>query len=204
MNLRIDINQWGADMPKRVLYLIRNGEYHRNLMDEGFNAPLTERGIEQAQRTGRSLKDLPIQTIYTSPHAQTSATANWIRESLPDTDLLASDKLKQYRSSSVGKTFTRELILQAIEDTTNEAQMESAFKQFFQPVTEQDIHEILICHGNIIVDLVCHATNVNSNTWGHMLINNCSINIVAIESADDMQLVAFNDVRHLPDKLRTD
>jgi len=191
-------------MSKRVLYLIRNGEYNRDLMDAEFNAPLTERGIEQAKRTGRSLKDLPIQTIYTSPHEQTSATAGWIRESLPNTDFLASDKLKQYRSSSLGKTFTRELILQAVEDTSNEAQMESAFTQFFQPATDHDIHEILICHGNIIVDLVCHATNVNSNTWSHMLINNCSINIVSVESLDEMQLVAFNDVRHLPDKLRTD
>jgi len=191
-------------MPKRVLYLIRNGEYHRDKMDHAFNAPLTERGIEQSQRTGRSLKDLPIQTIYTSPHEQTRATANWIRESLPNTDFFATDKLKQYRSSSIGRVFTRELILQAIEDTTNEAQMENAFQQFFQPATEDDIHEILVCHGNIIVDLVCHATKVNSNTWSHMLINNCSINIVSIESADDMKLVAFNDVRHLPDKLRTD
>jgi serine/threonine-protein phosphatase PGAM5 len=191
-------------MPKRVLYMIRNGEYHRDSMDEAFNAPLTERGIEQAQRTGRSLKDLPIQTIYTSPHEQTGATANWIREALPNTDFYASDKLKQYRSSSVGKTFTRELILKAIEDTSNESQMESAFQQFFQPATEHDIHEILVCHGNIIVDLICHATNVNSHTWSHMLINNCSINIVSIESADEMKLVAYNDVRHLPDNLRTD
>ena len=191
-------------MPKRVLYLIRNGEYRRDMMDEAFNAPLTERGIEQSQRTGRSLKDLPIQTIYTSPHEQTSATARWIRESLLNTNFVMSDELKQYRSSSVGRAFTRELILQAIEDTSNEAQMESAFQQFFQPADEQDTHEILVCHGNIIVDLVCHATKVNSNTWSHMLINNCSINIVTVESADDMQLVAFNDVRHLPDNLRTD
>lgn len=191
-------------MPKRVLYLIRNGEYQRDKMDDEFNAPLTERGVEQSQRTGRSLKDLPIKTIYTSPHEQTGATANWIRESLPNTDFFATDKLKQYRSSSVGRAFTRELILRAMEDTTNEAQMESAFKKFFQPAIEEDIHEILVCHGNIIVDLVCHATNVNSNTWSHMLINNCSINIVSIESADDMKLVAFNDVRHLPDTLRTD
>ena len=191
-------------MPKRVLYLIRNGEYHRDIMDEDFNAPLTERGVEQAQRTGRALKGLPIQTIYTSPHKQTGATANWIRESLPDTDFFTADKLKQYPSSSVGRTFTRELILKAMEDTSNEDQMEAAFNQFFQPATETDIHEMLICHGNIIVDLVCHATKVNSNTWSHMLINNCSINIISIESEDKMNLVGFNDVRHLPDNLRTD
>lgn len=191
-------------MSKRVLYLIRNGEYHRDIMDEEFNAPLTKRGVEQAQLTGRALKDLPIQTVYTSPHEQTFGTAKWIRESLPDTEFLASDDLKQYRSSSVGRTFTRELVLKAMEDNSNEAQMEAAFKQFFQPATQSDIHEVLVCHGNIIVDLVCHATNVNPQTWSHMLINNCAINIVSIESTNEMKLIAFNDVRHLPDNLRTD
>lgn len=52
-------------MPKPILYLIRNGEYNRNDRDRAFNAPLTDRGIEQAPRTARSLKDLPIKTIYT-------------------------------------------------------------------------------------------------------------------------------------------
>jgi serine/threonine-protein phosphatase PGAM5 len=191
-------------MSKRVLYLIRNGEYHRDIMDEEFNAPLTERGVEQAQRTGRALKGLPIQTVYTSPHEQTFGTAKLIRESLPNTEFFASDDLKQYRSSSVGRTFTRELILKAMEDNSNEAQMEAAFKQFFRPANQTDIYEILVCHGNIIVDLVCHATNVNPQTWSHMLIHNCSINIVSIESAEEMKLIAFNDVRHLPGDLHTD
>lgn len=189
-------------MPKRVLYLIRNGEYNRNDMDEDFNAPLTPRGIEQAKRTARALKDLPISAIYTSPHEQTGSTADIIHQSLPDSDFHASDDLKQYRSSSVSRTFTREMLERAFEEN-HQPQMDTAFSRFFQPAEDEDIHEVLVCHGNIILDLVCSATGVSSDAWSHMLINNCAINIVAIESAHDMQLVAFNDVRHLPENMRT-
>lgn len=187
---------------KRVLYIIRNGEYNRNDMDEDFNAPLTERGIDQAKRTARALKDLPITAIYTSPHEQTGNTADIIRQSLPDADFYASDELKQYRSSSVSRTFTREMLQRAFEEN-HQPQIESAVARFFQPADDKDIHEVLVCHGNIILDLVCHVTGVNAEAWSHMLINNCAINIIAIESERDMQLVAFNDVRHLPDNMRT-
>lgn len=171
-------------------------------MDEDFNAPLTQRGIEQAKRTARALKDLPITAIYTSPHEQTGSTADIIHQSLPDADFHASDELKQYRSSSVSRTFTREMLKRAFEEN-HQPQMESAYERFFQPSEDEDIHEVLVCHGNIILDLVCHVTGVNPETWSHMLINNCAINIIAIESETDMQLVAFNDVRHLPDNMRT-
>ena len=49
-----------------------------------------------------------------------------------------------------------------------------------------------------------HPTFRCLTMWSHMLINNCAINIISIESATDMQLIAFNDVRHLPENLRTE
>jgi len=192
-------------MPKRVLYLIRNGEYDRNEMDEEFNAPLTERGMAQAKRTASALKDLPISAIYTSPHEQTGATAGILHDTLSDATFETSEELQQYRSSSVGRTFTREMLEKAMnEEDTNAEQIGDAYVRFFRPATDNDVHEVLVCHGNIILDLVCHATNVNPEVWSHMLINNCALNIVAIESAEEMRLVAFNDVRHLPEDMRTE
>lgn len=191
-------------MAKRVLYLIRNGEYDRNEMDEDFNAPLTKRGKEQAKRTASALKDLPISAIYTSPHDQTGTTASIFCDALPSATFDTSDELQQYRSSSVGRTFTREMLEKAMnEHESEEAHIRKAFDRFFRVVSD-DTHEVLVCHGNIILDLVCLATNVSPDAWGHMLINNCAISIVAIEAEDDMQLVAFNDVRHLPENLRTE
>jgi len=189
-------------MSRRVIYLIRNGEYNRDDVDDDFNAPLTERGIQQAQRTARALKDLPISTIYTSPHEQTGTTADIIRQSIPNASFHASDDLKQYPSANINKTFTREMMELAFQNN-HKPQIETAFERFFQPAEDTDIHEVLVCHGNIVLDLVCFATGVNSETWSHMLINNCAINIVSIESAEDIQLVAFNDVRHLPENMRT-
>lgn len=190
-------------MPKRVLYLIRNGEYDRSAIDEEYNAPLTARGIDQAQRTANALKGLPIENIYTSPREQTGQTANILHESLPETGFYSHDDLKQHDNANVTQTFTREMMMRAMESNTD-SQTEQAYNTFFQPPDEEDIHEVLVSHGDIILDLVCFATGVNPDSWSHMLINNCAINIITIESNGQTSLVAFNDVRHLPDKLRTE
>jgi serine/threonine-protein phosphatase PGAM5 len=192
-------------MPKRVLYLIRNGEYERDMMDAGFNAPLTERGITQAKHTARALKDLPITTIYHSPHEQTEATTAVLDEQLPNTQVSVIQELQQYPQTGINQTFTRELLLKALEDNYHpQDQVEEAYRRLFQPAEDKDIHEVIVCHGNIILDLVCLATNVNPDAWSHMLINNCAINIVSVEPENKTQLMAFNDVRHLPENLRTD
>lgn len=190
-------------MPKRVLYLIRNGEYNTAHTDRDGNAPLTETGAQQSTRTGRALRDLPIQQIFTSPHQQTYETAEIIAQAFGDIGLYENDELKQY--NDVSRTFAnREALMRAMEENTHEQQIEQAFQRFFRPAVDADVHQAIVCHANIIIDLICRATNVNPDMWSHMLINNCAINIISIEDADNMQLVAFNDIRHLPENMRTE
>lgn len=64
-----------------TLHFIRHGETYFNLYDrvQGWgNSPLTERGIEDAIRSGRGLKEQRFDAVYTSDLARTVETAELI------------------------------------------------------------------------------------------------------------------------------
>ncbi|MDN6317928.1 MAG: histidine phosphatase family protein, partial [Lactococcus lactis] len=73
-----------------TLHFIRHGQTYFNLYDrvQGWgNSPLTEKGIEDAIRSGKGLKDLKFDAIYTSDLDRTVETANLIikeNEKTPD------------------------------------------------------------------------------------------------------------------------
>lgn len=72
-----------------TLHFIRHGETYFNLYDrvQGWgNSPLTEQGITDALRSGRGLKDLEFNAIYTSDLARTIETAELILQENDKTD----------------------------------------------------------------------------------------------------------------------
>lgn len=70
-------------MPKNglTLHFIRHGETYFNLYDrvQGWgDSPLTELGVEDALRSGRGLKDIQFDAVYTSDLSRTTVTAELI------------------------------------------------------------------------------------------------------------------------------
>jgi len=188
-------------MPRRILYLIRNAEYNRTQIDKDGNAPLTERGERQAQLTGHALKDLPIERIFVSPHQQTIETADIISQNMNDTELVIRFELSQY--SNIENTHDTKSLKPKVN--SEQEHLEKAYRQFFVPPDAlNDVHQVLVSYGNIVLDLICYATQVNPEIWAHMLINNTGISIVSIDSEHEIELSAFNDVRHLPGDIRTE
>lgn len=188
-------------MPKRFLYLIRNAEYNRAQVDKEGNAPLSERGERQARLTGIAIKDLPIKHIFVSGHQQTIETADIVSQQMnSDVEVVIRLELNQY--SSVENNHDTKSLKPKVD--AEEEHLEKAYLKFFVPPEDGDIHQALISHGNIVLDLICYATQVNPQTWAHMLINNTGISIVSIDEESEIELVAFNDVRHLPGDIRTE
>ncbi len=66
--------------PRRVIHLVRHGESEANvaaIFDSGsIDAPLTDRGREQARRVGRWARGLGLTRIYTSPLRRARETAD--------------------------------------------------------------------------------------------------------------------------------
>lgn len=187
-------------MTDRHVYLIRTGQYD----DDGQpdDAPLTEIGQKQALSTGRALAGLPIRRVMYGPYEHTRQTASAIIKSLAQAESHESDLLRDYISlESEGDTIHPSVIRVMFEKQRK--QLETAFKTFFVPSPDETRHEVLICHADLIRDLICRAINVNPETWSHMLLNHCGISTVSIAADGEMRLVGHNDVRHLPESLRT-
>lgn len=78
-------------MPKNglTLHFIRHGETYFNLYDrvQGWgDSPLTDLGVEDALRSGRGLKELKFDAIYSSDLLRTIATAELILQENEKTD----------------------------------------------------------------------------------------------------------------------
>lgn len=72
-----------------TIYFVRHGQTYLNLynrMQGWSNAPLTEEGIIDVRRSGRGLKDIKFDAVYTSDLSRTIETAELILEENDLTD----------------------------------------------------------------------------------------------------------------------
>lgn len=190
-------------MARRFLYLIRNGHHARQDDGEG---PLTEIGQRQVAITIQALRGFPFAALYYSPHLQVRQTAFAFAQSF-GLDAQNTDLLRQYDDQTKFSTLTRNMLMSALQAQRD--QIENAHAAFVVPPPGNlDEHILLVCHANIIRDLICRALNVNPASWAHMLINHCGISCLSVAAVPDggahVELLSYNDVNHLPDSLQTE
>lgn len=68
---------------QKIIFLIRHGntEFNEKKLFRGhFDVPLDKTGIEQAEKTGKFLKDINLDVIYSSPLNRAYKTAEMIKE----------------------------------------------------------------------------------------------------------------------------
>ena len=80
-------------------------------------------------------------------------------------------------------------------------QAESVFDAFCA-TSDQDTHDIIVSHGNIIRYLTARVLG-DANIWCRMRTLNCGITQLEIASDGRMSVVSYNDVGHLPAHLIT-
>jgi len=187
-------------MGKRIIYLIRNAQYDR---ENNLQMPLTPIGIQQAQYTGQALSNLHIDAIYYSPYTQMYQTTQVVNRQLR-VDIHDNAQLKQYEDEQQQDiaTFTREMLMAG--NDRQQQQITAIYDSFFHNTQADDLRLVLIAHGNIIRDLICYAIGVNPATWQHMLIHNCGISSVAISVDGSVEMLAYNETKHLPQNLLTE
>lgn len=189
-------------MIKRYLYLIRNAQYN----PEGDNGgSLTDVGLKQATLTTQALRHVPVHAIYTAPYRQATETAKIIAILNRKIPIQEMDVLRQYKVIDMMQdTLTRKMLMENSGDEPKQ-QLEAAYAMFFRlPDMQSHSHELIICHANIIRDLICRAMNIKPESWAHMVIHNCGISVISIDEAGEIDLAAYNDVAHLPDRLQTE
>jgi broad specificity phosphatase PhoE len=194
-------------MGTRYLYLVRHGQYRP---EEGVGADvdgsLTGVGRDQALAVTEALRSLPICNVYSSPMRRAMETAELVasafemtpqivpelREVIP---VIPPDLAEYFEFTMPDLTPERVAHEKATADT--------AFDLLFRPPeSDEDVHEIVVSHGNIIQYLSCCVIGAPGELWLRLETNHCSITRCAIGSSGRMKLVSANDVGHLPAHLR--
>lgn len=92
-------------MKNITLYVIRHGETYLNKykkMQGWSDAPLTEKGIKEAVKTGERLKNVSFDAIYASDLGRTKATAELIRNENVMNEAVPIILLKELRETFYG------------------------------------------------------------------------------------------------------
>lgn len=193
-------------MGKRTVYLVRHGQYDLTRREEG---ELTTMGIRQARLTASMLSSLPFENIYSSPVRRARQTAGIVSEALPHVDLYEDESLRECIPSVPPRYahFFSERFPDLNDDKIDGCsnRLRDAFERYFCPPSgDEDVNDLLVCHGNVIRYLVALVLDVNHHAWSHMLINNCGVSRVMIDADGTLFLISHNDIGHLPPELRTE
>ena len=189
----------------RTIYLIRHGEYNQaDTTDSDIEKKLTPLGIAQARLVSTRLKGMLVEftSLTSSTMTRAKETAMIINQDFPKLKLQQSDLIREctpptWRADIMAGVDTTEIEL----CVTN---IEQAFNKYFiSSPDENDRHDLIVCHGNVIRYFVTKVLNVDSMSWLQMSITNCSLTIIRIIPDGSMKLDAFSDYGHIPKNMRT-
>lgn len=198
-------------MPQRWLYLVRHGHYDSDNhgMDGGA---LTELGRKQAAFVAEYLADVPVESIFTSTMTRAWETAqiiadrlniptvqpdNFLREVIPTVPPRFRDHFQQMSEQHSG--FREDEVEQ------QRARADLAFAVYFQPPLDYtDVHQVVVCHGNIIRYFMALALDMNPDNWSRLMIHHCGVSIIAIDKMGNMDVIAHNETGYMPVQYRTE
>lgn len=188
----------------RTVYLIRHGDYdHDDERDPDVGKGLVPLGVAQARLVAHRLRSMPVEwsSLHASTMTRARETALVMAAELPQLDLQTSRQLRE----CTPPTWREDIMAEetAADLAACQSQLESAFATYFTPSPEQDRHDILVCHGNVIRYFVTKVLKIDPLAWLGMSIGNCSLTVVKILPDGSMKLLSFSDVGHIPPGLQT-
>lgn len=195
---------------QRTLYLVRHGQYDTSVRTPDGGS-LTEIGKQQAEYVAKAIKELPITSIYASTMVRAIETGNIIAQA-KQMNYAVSDLLREGLPSIPPRIATQILEMMAYDpNLTHESihedgqRADEAFTHFFAPSkNDEDAHDVLACHGNLIRYLTSKALGVTTDTWAKLNINHCSITTVMVDENGALQLHSYNETGHLPAAMKTE
>ena len=182
----------------RYVYLIRHGYYdHVDSADERTENGINDLGREQARLLGRRLAGLPVKprVLVSSDLTRARQTADEIGAILGMTAQRDS-LIAECSPSSSRPGFDEEHDAQEMAQCA--ANLESALSRYFTPSPERDVHDLLVCHGNVIRWFVNRSLGNDVRHWTSLDIGNASLTIVAVRPDGTTRLVMYSDVGHIP------
>jgi len=204
-------------MPQRIVTLLRHGQ----CLPVSKDPPLTELGRIQAALTADFFKAHDIKTIYYSTLQRARQTAEIIARQLPNASLVGSGSLCECvptvppQLSKLFQDLARENPdYQLVHVRNAQLRLDDVSSDIFAPAVDRDIHDLVVCQGNVLRYLICRALNIDPHAWVQLHpVANCSLSqiIVAPNAIHEVRaagitlttLLTFNQMAHLPQALRT-
>ena len=192
-------------MGKRILHLIRHGDYLEGETEDGLGNSLSDRGQQQAGKLAEFYDEYRLAAIHTSPASRAIETARIIAERHPGLALQRHRSLFECIPSVPPKValcgdpdeFSPSHISNCRE------RLDRQFDRSFKATRAQERYEILVCHGNVIRYFVTRALGVDANSWVSMRCFQASVTRVVVSSGTRrFVLESLNDLSHLPANLR--
>src|SRR5262249_14816727 len=161
-----------------------------------------------------------IRTIYYSTLQRSRQTAEIIAHTLPGATFLGYESLWECiptippQLSEIFQHQARENPdYQLLNVQKAQLRLDEVFSEIFAPAVEDDVHDLVICHGNVLRYIICRALNVDPHAWVQFHpAANCSLSriIIAPNSIHELRnsgitlttLLTFNETWHLPQELR--
>ena len=164
---------------------------------------LTPAGHEQASAIALRLAALPVKfdVVYSSKMTRARETTAAIVAALGGLKPSFDDDIRECTLLADGVPAAT-----AAEDVAAAAYRRTiarAFERYFQPSPDRDRTELIVTHGNVIRTLVSMSLGIDPAHAGRLGIANASLTVIRIAADRSMQLVAYNDVGHLPVTLQT-
>ena len=188
----------------RTIYLIRHGQYdHEDDSDPDVGKALVPLGVAQARLVAARLAALPVEMTSLTSSTMTRArqTALVIGGDFPNLALRKSELIRECTPSTWREDIMADTFPDAVEAC--ERNLDRAFSKYFVPSPDEDRHDIIVCHGNVIRYFVTKVLGVDTESWLGMAIGNCSLTIVRIKPDGSMKLLTYGDVGHLPPNMQT-
>ena len=187
------------------IYIVRHGEtiWNKNRLLQGStDIELSQKGIDLAKITGKKLKSIHFDKIYSSPLSRAYTTAELIRGNR-DIEIIKDDRLRELSfGSNEGKNslemqadennpfrffFSQPELYVAPEDGETLEHICERAKSFLKEVVEPQTDEVerimIVAHGAMNKALMCHIKNHGiSEYWSGGLQRNCGVMIVKLEN----------------------
>lgn len=194
-----------------IIHFVRHGQYD---MSNGSpdGGGLTALGQQQAMATGRALADSAVRNIFASTMTRATETAQIIAQVRGGEEAVYVDDILREVVPTVPPELEATIELWVAQGkpfgpadiARQRANADKAFETYCTPDDdEEDIVDIIVCHGNLIRYLLCRALEIDTDAWVHFETYNCGITTLLVTSSMT-RLVAANQFLHLPESLRTE
>ncbi|WEN14365.1 histidine phosphatase family protein [Rhodanobacter sp. AS-Z3] len=188
----------------RTIILVRHGDYRADpAADKKLGPHLAPIGVAQAHLVGARLAALPnhFDAMYVSPVQRARDTAAVIAGDFPGRHFEVVGDLEECMPPTRRKEVTVDE--KPADLAACKQQFDRLFAQYFKPAHGHPQTDLMVCHGNVIRNMVVRALGVDSAAWLEMSVENASITKILVEADGRFKVISVGDVGHIPPSLRT-